>query len=201
MNLYYTLTCVILPATMMAACSGSGSKKPIDTTSHSTDTVMLKRVDLNEKASIISLAEKIETISQASINTQEIELFPLTQTADTKEITKPIKRIYQFGFDNHEMTPTAQVSLQEHADFLLAHPDSSLDVNGHSDTQGNKIYNQFLSSERAKKVARFLIEYGVPEEQIKTYGLGDSQPLNDVNSFKENRRVELQYNDSRVATN
>jgi len=202
MKLYYTLTCVILPATMMAACSASGSKKPIDTSSHSTETVMVKEIDVIKKVPVTPLIEKMNDVSQAPVDTAETELFPLNQTtADTQNLTKPVKRIYQFGFDKQEMTQTDRVSLEEHADFLLAHPDSSLDINGHSDTQGNKIYNQFLSSERAKKVAQFLIEYGVPESQIKVYGLGDSQPLNDVNTFKENRRVELQYNDSRVATN
>jgi len=203
MKLYYTLTCIVLPAAMMAACSGSGSKKPTSNTDIAQTTSIVKQVEqLAENKPIMSLSEKIETATLKPSETQESDLFPLSQTpTDTQNLAKPAKRIYQFGFDKQEMTQTDRVSLEEHADFLLAHPDYSLDVNGHSDTQGNKIYNQFLSSKRAKKVAQFLIEYGVPESQIKTYGLGDSQPLNDVNTFKENRRVELQYNDSRVATN
>lgn len=205
MNLYYTLTCVVLPATMMAACSASGSKKPIESTAVADKAAIVKQLDkLILAKPITPLTEKIEKSSAAIIEDQHIEnqhaeLFPLTQTATTNSITKPIKLIYQFGFNKHEMGGAEKRSLEEHADYLIAHPELMLSINGHSDTQGNQVYNQFLSTERAKKVSTFLVEYGVAETQIKINGLGDSEPLNDVNSFKENRRVELQYNDSRVA--
>lgn len=200
MKFYYTLTCVILPAAMMAACSGSGSKKPTTNTDVALEKNIVKQVNqLAENKPVIPLTEKIEAVI-VNTNTPEAEKFPLTQPADSQDNSKPVKRIYQFGFNQQEMGHSDQLSLQEHADYLMTHPDATLEINGHSDTQGHQAYNQFLSKERAKKVARFLVEYGVPEGQIKVNGLGDSQPLNDVNSFKENRRVELEYSDSRVAT-
>lgn len=198
MKLYYTLTCVVLPAAMMAACSGSGSKKPTtDTDIASKTTIVIQAKKQEDNKSVTPLAEKIELATPTNTDS---DLFPLTQMTNAQDVTKPVKRIYQFGFNKQEMDAAAQLSLQEHADFLIAHPDATLNINGHSDTQGHQAYNQFLSKERAKKVALFLIEYGASETQIKVNGLGDSQPLNDVNSFKENRRVELQYSDSRIAT-
>lgn len=198
MKLYYTLTCVVLPAAMMAACSGSGSKKPTTETDVASKTTIIKQAKKQQDTKPITpLAEKIELATPAN---NDSDLFPLTQMTNVQDVTKPAKRIYQFGFNKQEMDAAAQLSLQEHADFLIAHPDATLNIIGHSDTQGHQAYNQFLSKERAKKVALFLVEYGVSETQIKVNGLGDSQPLNDVNSFKENRRVELQYSDSRVAT-
>lgn len=202
MKLYYTLTCVILPAAMMAACSGSGSKKPVDNSNLAASTPIIQSAEQQvEHKPVIPLNEKIETVADTTSHTADAEKFPLTQPSDSQDNSKPVKRIYQFGFNQQEMNHADKISLQEHADYLLAHPDSTLDINGHSDTQGNQDYNQFLSKERAKKVAQFLVEYGVPENQLKINGLGDSQPLNDVSSFKENRRVELKYSDSRVATN
>lgn len=200
MKLYYTLTCVILPAAMMAACSGSGSKKLIDNSNIASNAPITKQVEqlINNKP-IAPLTEKIEAATLVTNVTAEAEQFPLAQAEYANDNSKPVKRIYQFGFNKQEMDQSEKLSLQEHADYLIAHPDATLDVNGHSDTQGNQAYNQFLSKERAKKVARFLVEYGVPEGQVKANGLGDSQPLNDVNSFKENRRVELEYSDSRIA--
>jgi len=192
----------MLPAAMMVACSGNGSKKPEDNSNLAMSAPITKQAEpLLENKPVISLAEKIEVAEAVTPEIPETEQFPLTQTAETQTELKPVKRIYQFGFNQQEMDEPTQISLQQHADYLLAHPYTILEVNGHSDTQGNRAYNLFLSKERAKKVARLLVEQGVPEAQIKVNGLGDSQPLNDVNSFKENRRVELEYSDSRVATN
>jgi len=192
----------MLPAAMMVACSGNGSKKPEVNSNIAMSAPITKQAEpLLENKPVTSLAEKIEVADSITPEISESEQFPLTQMAEIQDELKPVKRIYQFGFNQQEMDESTQISLQQHADYLIAHPDTLLEVNGHSDTQGNRDYNLFLSKERAKKVARLLVEQGVPEVQIKVNGLGDSQPLNDVNSFKENRRVELEYSDSRVATN
>lgn len=202
MKFYYTLTCVILPAVMMAACSASGPKKSTteETAVASTVPVAMHQQNMAENTPVVPLTEKIEANTLVTDNIPEDEKFPLTQIAQTNNNIKPVKRIYQFGFDKQEIDPAEKISLEEHANYLMANPDTVLIINGHSDTQGNQIYNKFLSKQRAEKVARFLIEYGVAANQIKVNGLGDSQPLNDVNNFKENRRVELEYSDSRVAS-
>jgi len=201
MKNYYKLTCVVLPAVMMVACSASGGKKPSATAVATNSIITQQPMQNSTNKSVETLADKINSTWQqtTSIEISEAEKFPFTQVATVSEGAKPEKRVYQFGFDKQEIEYVDQVSLQAHADYLIANPDTMLSVNGHSDTQGNSDYNLFLSQERANKISQFLIEYGVPEYQIETTGLGDSQPLMDVNSFKENRRVELQYNDSRVA--
>ncbi|VAW94941.1 hypothetical protein MNBD_GAMMA23-1879 [hydrothermal vent metagenome] len=201
MNLYYKLTCVVLPAALIAACSASGSKKPAEKTAVAATPSIIQH-SVQDKTQVETLAEKINSTEQGTVDMKipEAEKFPLTQIANAKDNTKPAKRVYQFGFNKQELDAIDQGSLQDHANYLIANPNTILLINGHSDTQGNANYNLFLSKERAKKAAQFLIEYGAPENQIKITGMGDSQPLNDVNSFKENRRVELQYSDSRVAT-
>lgn len=185
---FHTLGYVIFSAVLIVGCSANGSKKP---TSASTDIAELKQAQPLEK--------KSATITASTIIIPEAEKYPLIQQSNVVTLTPPIKRIYQFGFNKQAINQQEQQSLEQHAEYLIANPDTVLIINGHSDTQGNREYNKFLSRERAKKVALFLIDYGVPELQIKINGLGDSQPLNDVDSFKENRRVELEYKDSRIA--
>ena len=197
MKFYYTLTCIILPASMMAACSASGTKKPEPVQADIAITKQEKHIA--PKKSVTPLIDKLDATASNEVVIPEAEKFPLTQDAHNLMAVKPAKRIYQFAFDKLALKSDEQTSLQEHAEYLVANPDSILTINGHSDTQGNQAYNVFLSTERAKKIAAQLIHYGVTESQIKVNGLGDSQPLNDVNNYKENRRVELEYNDSRVA--
>lgn len=66
---------------------------------------------------------------------------------------------------------------------------------GHTDSTGSEVFNQTLSLERAKAVKAFLVNRGVPAEQITTQGMGESQPIAD-NATSEgralNRRVEVQ---------
>lgn len=206
MKFYYTLTCVILPATMIAACSASGSKKPnseinvTDIQVSKSEVTMKDNIASSNIPTIINntTAPLDESISsnQAALIIAEEDKFPLTQSV---EVSKPSRLMYQFGFNKQEMNQSDFTSLQAHAEYLRANPDAVLTVNGHSDTQGNRSYNQMLSLERAKKVAKYLVQKGAPEKQIIINGIGDMEPLNDVNNFSENRRVELEYGESRLA--
>jgi chemotaxis protein MotB len=51
-----------------------------------------------------------------------------------------------------------------------------------------------LSTERANVVVRYLVEHGIPQDNIRAVGRGDSQPVasNATASGKaKNRRVEI----------
>jgi len=195
MNKYYTLTCIILPITLIAACSASGTKK--SNVEKRPQTISTQEVEITkEKHSPIVNKEQMLTDKVIPEN----EKFPLIQTADTNKAIQPIKRMYQFGFNQQELDNSDKQSLLLHANYLRNHSDTTLQLIGHSDTQGNKHYNVFLSKERAKKIANYLVSQGVSNDQLIIKGLGDSQPLNDVDNFRENRRVELQYLDSRIAS-
>ncbi len=200
---YYTLSCILLPATLLAACSTNGTQNKIP---NSPELVAVKQIKNIENTISTGTLDNLsnnstsETVKTQANDIPESEKYPLVLAEHSEIMTPPAKRIYQFGFDQQEISHAEQLSLEQHAEYLLTNPNSILIINGHSDTQGNREYNKFLSNERAKKVAQFFIHYGVEKSQIQTNGMGDSQPLNDVENFKENRRVELEYNDSRVAT-
>jgi chemotaxis protein MotB len=73
-----------------------------------------------------------------------------------------------------------------------------IDVVGHTDTdpiQKSKWKDNWeLSAQRALTVTRYLIERGIPEDQIRAVGRGASQPVasNATASGKaKNRRVEI----------
>lgn len=67
-------------------------------------------------------------------------------------------------------------------------------LNGHTDTTGLERFNLTLSKKRAETVARTLEKGGIPEEAIKIFAFGESDPLvptaDGVNEPK-NRRVEI----------
>lgn len=73
-----------------------------------------------------------------------------------------------------------------------------VDIVGHTDTDPIKKSkwkdNWELSAQRALTVTRYLINRGIPEDQIRAVGRGSSQPVasNDTSGGKaKNRRVEI----------
>jgi outer membrane protein OmpA-like peptidoglycan-associated protein len=73
-----------------------------------------------------------------------------------------------------------------------SHPTLVLEVEGHTDSQGDDLYNLELSQRRAQAVVDYLVAKGVPRAQLQAQGFGETKPIAD-NRTKEgraqNRRV------------
>ena len=86
--------------------------------------------------------------------------------------------------------------LFEIARFLNERPDITLiEVQGHTDTQGSRVYNLDLSTRRAAAVKKFLVKEGLVESQrLKSKGYGSDKPLQQGQTSQihaQNRRVEF----------
>ena len=68
-------------------------------------------------------------------------------------------------------------------------------MSGHTDSRGSDALNQRLSSERAEKVARFLVDVGdLSKQRVTSRGYGETRPLasNETQEGRTaNRRVEI----------
>lgn len=102
-----------------------------------------------------------------------------------------------FGFNQSDLTPTAQSQLDSIMGKLLDADVLTIKVVGHTDSVGSDAYNQGLSERRASSVAEYLLSQGVAPNKLTSEGKGESQPVAD-NATKEgrakNRRVELHIN-------
>ncbi|MFZ0242507.1 MAG: OmpA family protein [Desulfobacterales bacterium] len=99
-----------------------------------------------------------------------------------------------FETDRAVLKPGAELSLAKLADFLQSHPDRTVLIEGHTDSQGAQEYNQKLSQRRAEAVARALEAQGVSAGRITATGLGEAYPVasNDTAAGRQqNRRVEV----------
>jgi outer membrane protein OmpA-like peptidoglycan-associated protein len=61
--------------------------------------------------------------------------------------------------------------------YLEAKPDAHLILEGHADVRGSVPYNQALSERRVARVKAFLVENGVPENDIETMAFGKERNL------------------------
>ena len=92
------------------------------------------------------------------------------------------------------MRPDLRVELRALADSLIKFPDTTVDVIGHTDNTGAASYNQELSARRASSVTAVLIDSGVTSSRLRSYGVGEDQPVASnltPEGRAQNRRVEI----------
>ena len=79
-------------------------------------------------------------------------------------------------------------------EVLVAYPNITLEVQGHTDNVGTPQYNLRLSDQRADSVKKYLIKAGIDPKRLTSKGYGLTQPLVPNNTEKNrelNRRVQF----------
>ena len=116
----------------------------------------------------------------------------ITNTGDRLIVSFP--EAILFAVDSFSVRPGLQSDMGELARSLQQYPDSTVQIVGHTDSDGDAAYNQQLSERRANAVADVLLNQGVPFNRVQTFGRGESQPI--ASNFTpegkaQNRRVEI----------
>jgi len=114
--------------------------------------------------------------------------------ADMDRVDITVDSDILFAFDSSTIRETAKPTLAKVVRALANNPEKTLTVTGHTDSVGTEEYNQGLSERRAASVKRYLVQSGIDEDRITTYGRGETQPLVPNESPEArmmNRRVEL----------
>ncbi len=76
-------------------------------------------------------------------------------------------------------------------------PAYKVDINGHTDSQGDDAKNMDLSRRRAEAVKTYLMNKGIASNRMKTQGYGETRPIADNGTSAgraQNRRVEFKVN-------
>lgn len=134
-----------------------------------------------------------------SLDKQEAELrrqldsnVIITNTGDRLIITLPQDLL--FATDSTNVRAGMRSDLAALARNVNVYSNSTLQIIGHTDSDGEASYNQQLSEGRARAVANVLISNGVPGGRIQAIGRGESQPVASNYSASgkaQNRRVEI----------
>lgn len=101
-----------------------------------------------------------------------------------------------FLLDSSEVQPDFIQVINAHAQYLVAHPNQKLTLEGHADERGSPEYNIALGDQRAKAVAGMMKAQGVSDGQLTLISYGEEKPAvmgSDESSYERNRRAELSY--------
>jgi peptidoglycan-associated lipoprotein len=98
----------------------------------------------------------------------------------------------QFAVDQSTLSPQAQSTLAQQANWLGSHPTYTAIIEGHADEQGTREYNLALSERRASAAREFLISRGVSGTRLQVIPYGKERPLavcSDEACYAQNRRA------------
>ncbi|MEZ8280598.1 OmpA family protein [Vibrio splendidus] len=98
-----------------------------------------------------------------------------------------------FETNSTELSTDGKIALMPLVEVLKAHPQSSVDVVGHTDSTGAAEYNLMISKKRAAAVAAYIEEQGIEAYRITASGEGEENPIasNDTAEGRaQNRRVD-----------
>lgn len=106
------------------------------------------------------------------------------------------QRVVYFDFDKSNIKDEYKPLLKAHADYLEAHPNVHVRLEGNTDERGTREYNMALGERRAKSVYQYLTLLGVSPSQLSTISFGEERPAvlgHEESAWSKNRRVELNY--------
>jgi len=104
----------------------------------------------------------------------------------------------EFDFDKTAIKPIYHDHLQQVAEYLNAYPNTTAEIEGHTDKEGTAVYNLKLSQRRAKAVRQYLIDnFQIAPERLTAQGYGESRPLDNSKKINaKNRRAVAVFSTS-----
>lgn len=116
----------------------------------------------------------------------------ITNTGDRLIVSLPQNILFASG--SSTVQPGIRDDLQALANNVQVYANSTLQIVGHTDSDGEASFNQQLSEERAFVVSNILVANGVPQSRLQAIGRGESQPVATnltPEGKSQNRRVDI----------
>ena len=148
--------------------------------------------EINEKAAPENSPPEIAPVQKIT-TVEQISQF-LARGSDSELPKKFHFDDLSFYFGSVQLTPESLKTLDDLAVVLANHPTAQVKLEGSTDNIGTEESNQKISIGRAEEVKNYLVDHGVDQDEISTFGTGDSNPIasNDTEQGRmKNRRIDL----------
>jgi OmpA-OmpF porin, OOP family len=162
------------------------------------DTKPIASVD-DDDDGIANVDDKCVDQGETKNGYQDDDGCPDSVPAPLRQFSGVVKGI-NFKKGSAEIDKKSFKVLNKSASALLGFPDLAIEVQGHTDDQGDDDANAALSQARAESVRNYLVGKGVGGDRITAKGYGESLPSAPIDGLKrgklkaaraKNRRVEF----------
>lgn len=147
-----------------------------------------------------STSEQAADDNGVSAQQDSAEKFASGGTMEVSSLNDPnsplSQRVLYFELDSSQINEEDRNTITVHAEFLAAHPEITVVLEGHADERGSREYNIALGEKRAKSVKQLMTLQGAAESQIQVISFGEERPValgHEAAAWKLNRRVEILY--------
>lgn len=179
---YFVILSVVatLSACTLGPLKKRGAKKPVEV--------------------VEAVEEKASDVADKAVDEESVDKFvsgDLLEVSSLNDPDSPLsQRVLYFELDSSHVNDNDREILTVHADFLAAHSEISIVLEGHADERGTREYNIALGEKRAKAVMRLMTLQGVAENQVQVISFGEERPValgHEASAWDLNRRVEILY--------
>ena len=167
-----TFTGKILVLSALLSCSAIATSVAQDTTAKEIAkqeaALEKKRLELEKKS--LELQQKELDLDKAKMELQRQQ--------SGRSLSMNLSGDVLFDYDKAILKPAAEEALKKVAVVLSQFPESSVTVEGYTDSKGGKAVNLPLSRERAGAVKDWLVKNGnMPAARITAKGFGEENPF------------------------
>ena len=107
--------------------------------------------------------------------------------------TADLQPVY-FDFDRSFIRDEAKAVMKTNAEWLKAHPQSNIKIEGNCDERGTREYNQALGQRRAANAKKYLTDMGISGRRILLVSYGKEKPActeSTESCLQKNRRDDF----------
>ncbi|MBK5965472.1 hypothetical protein CCR95_15590 [Thiocystis minor] len=149
---------------------------------------------------LLTKNELNETLPIDNLENQLRQLAESVQRHAPEHLSANLGSLVQFQDGSTQLEPAAKKTLSQIANILKNFHKIQVKIIAHTDSSGSIALNQSISGKRAKAVADYFSELGIPIEQLEYEGRGKSEMKVEPNQESSigtwvNRRIEIELID------
>jgi len=138
--------------------------------------------------------------SKAAAPTPQVQTGEVSQPVAVDPLMDPnsplAKRSVYFDFDKSVVKDEYKPLVAAHAEYLKAHAQHHVVIQGNTDARGSREYNLGLGQRRAESVKKAMEVLGVSNTQVEAVSFGKEKPKATGTTeadYSENRRDDIVY--------
>jgi len=193
---YYRLSLSAALALLLSACAGS--ETPDNQLDGPPDTPIAQQPA--ETMQELEVDQAVLENPDSSLTDPTVSAFSDEDLSPTQMLEDPqsplAERVFYFAYDSAKVSDDSLIALEAHGNFIAAHGNVNVRLEGHADERGSREYNIALGDRRAQTVRRLLLFQGASDQQIEAISYGEEKPAvadHSESAWAKNRRVELIY--------